>query len=72
MVESEDIGVLGRLSAHRRRLPRAKSGRWASPASQTAVDEYLDVIANKTTVLFAAAAAAGAEISGGSGSGRDA
>ena len=67
MVESEDIRVLGRLSAASAQITEGEirqMGMTGQP--DTAVDEYLDVIADKTAVLFAAAAAAGAEISGGS------
>ncbi len=54
MVETGNINVLGRLS-------NAITG-----APDTEMDAYLHVITSKTAILFAAAAAAGAEIGGGS------
>ena len=67
MVESEDIRVLGRLSAASAQITEGEIRQMGITGQpDTAVDEYLDVIAGKTAVLFAAAAAAGAEISGGS------
>ena len=67
MVESGDIRVLGRLSAASAQITEGEIRQMGITGQpDTAVDEYLDVIAGKTAVLFAAAAAAGAEISGGS------
>ena len=67
MVESGDIRVLGRLSAASAQITEGEIRQMGITGKpDTAVDEYLDVIAGKTAVLFAAAAAAGAEISGGS------
>ena len=67
MVESRDIRVLGRLSAASAQITEGEIRQMGITGKpDTAVDEYLDVIAGKTAVLFAAAAAAGAEISGGS------
>ena len=66
MVESGDIRVLGRLSAASAQITEGEIRQMGITGQpDTAVDEYLDVIAGKTAVLFAAAAAAGAEISGG-------
>ena len=67
MVESGDIRVLGRLSAASAQITEGEIRQMAITGQpDTALDKYLDVIASKTAVLFAAAAAAGAEISGGS------
>ena len=67
MVESGDIRVLGRLSAASAQITEGEIRQMGITGQpDTEVDEYLDVIAGKTAVLFAAAAAAGAEISGGS------
>ena len=67
MVESGDIRVLGRLAGASAQITEGEIRQMAITGKpDTPVDEYLDVIAGKTAVLFAAAAAAGAEISGGS------
>ena len=66
MVESGDIRVLGRLSGASAQITEGEIRQMGITGQpDTAVDEYLDVIAGKTAVLFAAAAAAGAEIAGG-------
>ena len=66
MVEAGDIRVLGSLSAASAQITEGEIRQMGITGQpDTAVDEYLDVIAGKTAVLFAAAAAAGAEISGG-------
>ena len=67
MVETDDIAVLGMLSSASARITEGEvkqmtmAGHPESPLS-----DYLDVIHGKTAILFAAAAASGAKVSGGS------
>ena len=66
MVETDDIAVLGMLSSASARITEGEvkqmtmAGHPDSPLS-----DYLDVIHGKTAILFAAAAASGAKVSGG-------
>ena len=67
MVEADNISVLGRLAAASSQITEGEVRQMTiTGRPDTPVDDYLDVIAGKTAVLFAAAAAAGAEVSGGS------
>ena len=67
MVETDDIAVLGMLSSASARITEGEvkqmtmAGRPDSP-----MQDYLDVITGKTAILFAAAAASGAKVMGGS------
>ena len=66
MVEADNISVLGRLAAASSQITEGEVRQMTiTGRPDTPVDDYLDVIAGKTAVLFAAAAAAGAEVSGG-------
>ena len=66
MVETDDIQVLGMLSSASARITEGEvkqmtmAGRPDSP-----MQDYLDVITGKTAILFAAAAASGAQVMGG-------
>ncbi len=67
MVEAGSLAVLGRLSAAAANITEGEIKQMeiaGEPA--TPLDDYLAVIGGKTAILFAAAAAAGAEIAGGS------
>ena len=67
MVEADNISVLGRLAAASSQITEGEVRQMTiTGRPDTPVEDYLDVIAGKTAVLFAAAAAAGAEVSGGS------
>lgn len=67
MVEGGNIAVLGRLSQASAMITEGEIRQMAMTGEPaTAMDEYLQVINGKTAVLFAAAAAAGAQIAGGS------
>lgn len=67
MVEADNISVLGRLAAASSQITEGEVRQMTiTGRPDTPVNDYLDVIAGKTAVLFAAAAAAGAEVSGGS------
>ena len=67
MVEADNISVLGRLAAASSQITEGEVRQMTiTGRPDTPVDDYLDVIAGKTAVLFAAAAAAGAEVCGGS------
>ena len=67
MVETGNINVLGRLSNAAARITEGEIKQMAiTGAPDTEIDAYLHVITSKTAILFAAAAAAGAEIGGGS------
>ena len=67
MVEADNISVLGRLAAASSQITEGEVRQMTiTGRPDTPVDDYLDVIAGKTAVLFAAAAAAGAVVSGGS------
>ena len=67
MVEADNISVLGRLAAASAKITEGEVRQMTITGNpDTPVDDYLDVIAGKTAVLFAAAADAGAEVSGGS------
>lgn len=67
MVEADNISVLGRLAAASAKITEGEVRQMTITGNpDTPVDDYLDVIAGKTAVLFAAAAGAGAEVSGGS------
>jgi octaprenyl-diphosphate synthase len=67
MVETGNIGVLGRLSAAAARITEGEIKQMAiTGAPDTPLSDYMDVITGKTAILFAAAAAAGAEVASGS------
>ncbi len=66
MVETGNINVLGRLSRAAAQITEGEIKQMAiTGAPDTEMNAYLDVITGKTAVLFAAAAAAGAEVGGG-------
>jgi octaprenyl-diphosphate synthase len=66
MVEAGNLDVLGRLSAAAARITEGEIKQMAiTGAPDTPIEDYLEVITGKTAILFAAAAAAGAEIAGG-------
>ena len=67
MVEGGNIAVLGRLSQASAMITEGEIRQMTMTGEPaTEMDEYLQVINGKTAVLFAAAAAAGAQIAGGS------
>lgn len=67
MVETGNISVLGQLSRASARITEGEIKQMTiAGMPDTPAADYLDVIQNKTAILFAAAAAAGAEIAGGS------
>lgn len=67
MVETGNINVLARLSNAAARITEGEIKQMAiTAAPDTEMADYLDVITGKTAILFAAAAAAGAEVGGGS------
>ncbi len=66
MVETGNINVLGRLAAAAARITEGEIQQMAiTGIPETPLASYLEVISGKTAILFAAAAAAGAEIGGG-------
>jgi octaprenyl-diphosphate synthase len=65
MVESGNIDVLGTLSSASARITEAEIMQMTIAGNpDTRLEDYLDVIEGKTAILFAAAAASGARISG--------
>ncbi|WP_438996363.1 polyprenyl synthetase family protein [Candidatus Puniceispirillum sp.] len=65
MVESGNIDVLGTLSSASARITEAEIKQMTIAGNpDTRLEDYLDVIEGKTAILFAAAAASGAKISG--------
>ncbi|MGB1953821.1 MAG: polyprenyl synthetase family protein [Candidatus Puniceispirillum sp.] len=65
MVESGNIDVLGTLSSASARITEAEIKQMTIAGNpDTRLEDYLDVIEGKTAILFAAAAASGARISG--------
>ena len=63
MVEAGDLGVLGRLATASANITQGELKQLQTAgAPDTTAEAYIDVIAGKTAELFAAAAAAGAEI----------
>ena len=65
MVEAGDMAVLGRLAAAAARITEGEILQMTITGQpDTPIAEYLDVIGGKTAVLFAAAAAAGIEVTG--------
>ncbi len=67
MVETGNLSVLGQLSRASARITEGEIKQMTiSGSPDTPADDYLDVIRNKTAILFAAAAASGAEIAGAS------
>jgi len=65
MVETGNLSVLGRLSNASARITEGEVKQMTiAGVPGTKADDYLDVIRNKTAILFAAAAAAGAEVAG--------
>ncbi len=67
MVETGNLSVLGRLSQASARITEGEIKQMTiAGVPGTPAEDYIDVIRNKTAILFAAAAAAGAEVSGAS------
>ena len=65
MVEAGDMAVLGRLAAAAARITEGEILQMTITGQpDTPLADYLDVISGKTAVLFAAAAAAGIEVTG--------
>ena len=65
MVETGNLSVLGRLSQASARITAGEIKQMTIVgAPDTPAEDYLDVIRNKTAILFAAAAASGAEVAG--------
>jgi octaprenyl-diphosphate synthase len=65
MVESGNIDVLGTLSSASARITESEIKQMTIAGNpDTRLEDYLDVIEGKTAILFAAAAASGAKISG--------
>ena len=65
MVETGNLSVLGRLSHAAARITEGEIKQMTiAGVPSTPADDYLDVIRDKTAILFAAAAAAGAEVAG--------
>ena len=65
MVEAGDIAVLGRLANASASITQGEIKQLEITGTpDTSEEEYIEVISGKTAVLFAAAAAAGASISG--------
>ena len=65
MVESGNIDVLGTLSSASARITEAEIKQMTIASNpDTRLEDYLNVIEGKTAILFAAAAASGAKISG--------
>ena len=66
MVEAGSIAILGRLSAAAANITEGEIKQMAATGEPaTPLADYLDVITGKTAILFAAAAASGAEVAGG-------
>ncbi|MDA9930043.1 polyprenyl synthetase family protein [Alphaproteobacteria bacterium] len=66
IVEAGNIAVLGRLASASAHITEGEIKQMTiTGAPDTAMDDYLEVISGKTAILFAAAAAAGAEVTGG-------
>ncbi len=67
MVEAGNLTVLGRLASAAAQITEGEIKQMAITGQpDTALQDYYDVIAGKTAVLFSAAAAAGIEITGAS------
>ena len=67
MVETGNLSVLGRLSQASARITEGEIKQMTiAGVPDTPAEAYLDVIRNKTAILFAAAAASGAEVAGAS------
>jgi octaprenyl-diphosphate synthase len=65
MVETGNLSVLGKLSHASARITEGEIKQMTiAGAPDTPAEDYLDVIRNKTAILFAAAAASGAEVAG--------
>ena len=65
MVETGNIDVLGTLSSASARITEAEIKQMTIAGNpDTRLEDYLDVIEGKTAILFAAAAASGAKVSG--------
>lgn len=65
MVETGNIHVLGALSSASARITEAEIKQMTIAGNpDTRLEDYLDVIEGKTAILFAAAAASGAKVSG--------
>lgn len=66
MVETDDIAVLGMLSSASARITEGEVKQMTMAGKpDSELSDYLDVITGKTAILFAAAAASGAKVSGG-------
>ena len=65
MVETDDLTVLSLLSSASARITEGEVKQMTmAGAPDSSLDDYLSVIANKTAILFAAAAEAGARVGG--------
>ncbi len=65
MVEAGDIDVLGRLATASAEITQGELKQLQTAGTpETTLEDYIDVITGKTAILFAAAAAAGAQIAG--------
>ena len=66
MVETGDIDVLGALSSASARITEGEVKQMTMAGRpDSSLQDYLDVITGKTAILFAAAASAGAKVTGG-------
>ena len=66
MVETDDMAVLGMLSSASARITEGEVKQMTMVgAPDSPLSDYLSVITNKTAILFAAAAEAGARVGGG-------
>ena len=67
MVETGNLPVLGQLSHASARITEGEIKQMTiAGAPDTPAEDYLDVIRNKTAILFAAATSAGAQVAGAS------
>ena len=67
MVETDDIAVLGMLSSASARITEGEVKQMVMAGQPDApLEDYISVITNKTAILFAAAAEAGARVGGAS------
>ena len=66
MVETDDLAILGLLSSASARITEGEVKQMTMVgAPDSPLSDYLSVITNKTAILFAAAAEAGARVGGG-------
>ena len=67
MVETGNLSVLGQLSQASARITEGEIKQMTiAGAPDTPAEDYLDVICNKTAILFAAASSSGAQVAGAS------